>query len=280
MNLQFVRYFLTLSQTKNFSRAAEKMNVVQSTFSAGIKKLEEQLDVQLFYRDKRNVRLTPEGEQLLGMAKDLMDAWNRIEITFNHLENKELTVGLLKNILMEAVIPKFNRFKAQFPQYSIRIREGDAGELKTQLKTGELDCAIVKEDSMGDPALSYHFLYEERLMLTLPPNHALAKRSKISVRELAGLPFIQRSSCTLYDEVYSRLETEGIAIEPVFASDNDEVVKGLVSSGVGVALMSKPQREDGQLVHIPFQDAEFVSNIVVCWNKENQKRGLESFLRL
>ncbi|MEO1655691.1 MAG: LysR family transcriptional regulator, partial [Bacteroidota bacterium] len=151
MNLQFIKYFLTLADTHNFSQAADKMNVVQSTFSAGIKKLEEQLDSKLFHRDNRNVRLTPEGEQLLGLAQDLMSSWNKIELTFNHSESKVLVVGLLKNVLIDAVLPHFNKFKVKYPGFNLQIVDGSVEELKKSLQNRELDCVIAKENEMTDP---------------------------------------------------------------------------------------------------------------------------------
>ncbi len=280
MNLQFIKYYLTLAETNNFSKAAVKMNVVQSTFSAGIKKLEEQLDCQLFYRDKRNVRLTPEGEKLMGMAKELMTCWNKIELTFNHHESKELSVGLLKNVLMEAVLPKFNRYKDEYPGYNIKIVEGTADALKRQLKSGELDCVIAKEHDVVDEVFVSSFLYEERLMLTVAKGHALATKPSVVLQQLHGLPFITRAACSLYNDVFTHLKQAGIAINPVFSTENDEVVKGLVAANVGCALMSKPAHEPDNLAYVPIQNAEFVSNIVICWHKENMKKNLDCFIRL
>ncbi|EAY27380.1 LysR family transcriptional regulator [Microscilla marina] len=280
MNLQFIKYYLVLADTHNFTRAAEKMNVVQSTFSAGIKKLEEQLDCKLFYRDKRNVRLTPEGEKLKDMAKELMACWNKIELTYNHHESKNLSVGLLKNILMDAILPKFNKYKNQYPEYAIKIIDGSAEELKKQLIQEELDCVIAKEHDITDPAFFSSFLYEERLMLTVHKGHELASKQSIYLKQLDGLPFITRTACTLYNDVYTKLANEHIKINPVFATENDEVVKGLVTSGVGCTLMSKPNKVEDNLVFIPIRDAEFISNIVIYWHKDNQKKNLDCFLRL
>jgi len=280
MNLQFIRYFLALEQTQNFSQAAQKMNVVQSTFSAGIKKLEEQLDCQLFYRDKRNVRTTPEGQRLVPMAKQLMAAWHNIELTYHQHQSKELTVGLLKNVLMDAVLPRLNKFKEQYPSHRIKIVEGSAEQLKQQLKRGDLDCAIAKEFTITDQAFNSCFLYQERLMLTVPQGHELATRQSVSIKQLHNLPLITRAACSLYTEVYGTLTQHNIEINAVFSSENDEVVKGLVASGVGCALLSKPTNADPALVFIPFNDAEFVSNIVISWHQDNQKKNLEGFLRL
>jgi len=280
MNLQFIKYYLTLAETSNFSQAAEKMNVVQSTFSAGIKKLEEQLDCKLFYRDKRNVRLTPEGEKLQGMAKELMQCWNKIELTYNHHEEKELSVGLLRNILMDAILPKFNKFKDQYPSYLIKLEDGNVEVLKQKLKNGELDCVIAKENDLHDESFITQFLYEERLMLAVSKGHELASKQSVSIKQFDGLPFITRSTCSLYSEVYTRLSQENIKINPVYSTENDEMVKGLISSGVGCALMSKPQAESENVTFIPISDAEFVSNIIICWHKDNRQKNLDCFLKL
>ena len=91
---------------------------------------------------------------------------------------------------------------------------------------------------------------------------------------------IKRSSCSLFDEVYARLEAEDIRFNAVFSSENDDVVRGLVASGVGCALMSKPEHADKGLVYLPIQDAEFTSNIMISWNKSTNKNSLRSFLKV
>jgi DNA-binding transcriptional LysR family regulator len=268
-----------LADTNNFRQAAEKMNVVQSTFSAGIKKLEEQLNCKLFYRDKRNVRLTPEGENLLDLAKELMVSWNKIENAYNHQESTQLSVGLLKNILMDAVIPKFNKYREQHPGYVIKISDGNREELRKQLKREELDCVIAKEGDIVDDSFNQTFLYEEKLMLAINKGHALAHKQCISLKQLNGLSFIARAACALYDDVFARFEEENINVDIVFATENDEVVKGLIASGVGCSLMSKPNKTWDNIVFIPIQDAEFVSNIVIYWHKKNKMKSLKYFLQ-
>ena len=278
MNLQFVLYFTTLAETGNFTKAAERTNVVQSTFSAGIKKLEEQLDCTLFLRDKRNVQLSEEGKRLLPKAQQLLSLWWEIESDFKE-EKRELRVGLLQHLLVEAVLPWFNRFR-QNSSITVKAEEGNSQKLFEKLDHHELDCIFIKAEGLLDEkTYASRFVYQEKLHLAVAADHPLAQKNKISISAINGLPFIQRSACTLFVDVYKVLDEKGVKIEPIFASESDETVKGLVASRVGCSLISPPSSPEPNIRYLPFTDASFTSDIILVWRKDSSFQGLKEFLR-
>ena len=280
MNLQFIKYFVALAETENFTKAAEKTFVVQSTFSAGIKKLEIHLDCPLFYRDKRNVRLTDEGKTLLPKAHRLLSVWNQIEYDFDKFENKKLKIGLLHNIMMDAVLPRISRFKNQFIDYSLSLEEGDKPTLIERLSKEELDCIMVKEGGIDEEVFDTAFLYEEKLMLAISSTHPLACKTKIEFKMLQNLSFIQRNTCPLFGEVHQEFQKRNIKINPVFSTENDETVRGLIASGVGCSLLSKPAKPKQNVVYIPISDAEFISRVALVWKKANPSANLKKFIAI
>lgn len=279
MNLQFILYFTTLAETENFTKAAERTNVVQSTFSAGIKKLEEQLGRELFHRDKRNVQLTEAGRQLLPKAQKLLKMWREIEADFKD-EKRELRVGLLQHILIEAVLPWFGQLK-HHASITVKVEEGTEQKLLGKLDKNQLDCIFIKAGRpLDQQAYASRFIYQEKLHLAVAADHPLSQKNKVPLAALNGLPFIQRSACTLFDEVFAAFHEKGVEIEPILVSENDETVKGLVVSGVGCSLLSPPHQPEPHIRYIPFTDASFTSDIILVWRKDSQFKGLKEFLRV
>ncbi len=278
MNLQFIKYFIVLAEIKNFTKAAEKMYVVQSTFSAGIKKLEEHLDCQLFYRDKRNVNLTPEGFALLPKAKKLLSQWNTIESEFTNTDQKILQIGILNNILFDAIIPNFKSFQELYGQYQVQITEENRDSLLEMLEKEKLDGIYIENGSFDESIFKSRMVYKEKLDVALPNNHPLAEKSQLSLKALDGLPFIERCNCALFNEVEEAFSENGIKTIPVFKANNDDTVTSLISSGIGISLLSKPSKPIEGIRFIPLSDADFKRQLIFVWKKSHNSKALQNFL--
>ncbi len=278
MNLQFIKYFVTLAETKNFTKAAEKVHVVQSTFSAGIKKLEEHLECKLFFRDKRNVSLTPEGVTLLPKAKKILSQWSEIESDFIHSEAKVLQIGILNNILFDAIIPKLKSFQEMYGQYQVHITEDDKETLLKKMSSGELDGIYIENEVVDEKQFQTRLEYEEKLDVAVPIGHPLAAKDRLEINALDGAPFIKRCNCVLFNEVEERFNQNGIEITPVFKAHNDDTVTSLISSGIGISLLSKPLKAIEGIKFIPLTDANFTRQIIFVWKREEGSQALSSYL--
>ena len=175
MNLQFVKYFLVLSSTENFTNSARQLNVVQSTFSAGIKKLEEQLDVQLFERNNRSVKLTEHGRLFLPKAKDLLDQWVDIEQSFKVHDNETIRIGFVQNISISDVLQHINAFKKENALSTIDILEEKERKLHELLGKGEID-AFFSDDNESNSDFNQLTVATEKLYLAINANHLVAKK--------------------------------------------------------------------------------------------------------
>ncbi|MCH2043930.1 MAG: LysR family transcriptional regulator [Saprospiraceae bacterium] len=279
MNLQFIKYFITLAEYRNFTKAAEKNFVVQSTFSTGIKKLEEVLDCQLFYRDKRNVNLTKEGEQLLPKAKELLSLWNSIEISFREDQVKMLKVGILNTIHhTDIVVPILKNFRELYKAYQFELIEDTQASLLERLKKNELDVVFVQEEDLGTNIFSKRFVYEEKLEVLLPASHELHNKSKIKLSELDNLSFIKHGNCVLNHQVEEQFRERGLELNEIFTVQHSEMLISLVSSNMGISLMAKPQSHSNLITFVPIADAEFKRDIILVWKNNNESKALKCFL--
>jgi DNA-binding transcriptional LysR family regulator len=278
MNIQFIKYFVVLAETQSFTKSAEKMHVVQSTLSAGIKKLEEQLDCQLFFRDKRTVRVSNEGMILLPKAKQILTLWSSIESEFLHNEAKVLRIGVLTSLLADAYVPLLKSFQDLYGQFKVHITEDLRNNLFNQLEQGELDGIFIESEMINKSAYNSRMVYEEKLDIAVPVNHHLAGKEKLELSALHEMPFIERCNCPLFEDVHEAFSKRSIQTSSVFTAHSNDTVTALINSGIGVSLLSKPVQLVDGIKFIPIADAEFIRKISLVWRKDNDSKALANFL--
>jgi len=280
MNLQFIKYFIALAECENFTRASERVHVVQSTFSSGIKKLEESLDTKLFDRDKRNVNLTKSGEALLPKAKKLLSLWHDIEHDFKGKESKILQLGFVQNVSLEAVIPYANGFKALNPLSEVFITEDKHSVLLKMLENEKLDVFFTEDQKIDASKFDSVVVASEKLYLAVNHKHSLAKKESIPLSALHEEHFIERSHCALYNEVYEELNKAQIKPKKVFSALNNETVAALVSSGIGITLMPKPIFLLPEVKFLKISDFDFIRKIILVHKKAHKNPALNEFLTI
>ena len=252
----------------------------QSTFSAGIRKLEEQLNCQLFYRDKRNVRLTEAGLNLLPKAKDLLARWHAIETEFNHQEPRNLRLGASQNLAADAIVPELSRFLDLYGHYHVTLREETYAELLILIEKEELDAAFVPEYEIDHDLVDSKFIFEEKLAVAVPSTHPYSSKESLSVIDLHELPMIERKHCSLFDKVAKALKDRDIQPTTVFTAQNNDMATAMVSSGMGFSLMNRPPKPKEGITFLPLSDADFVGRIDLIWKKNRMTRPLANFLGL
>ena len=280
MNLQFIRYFVLLAETKSFTKAAEKAFVVQSTFSSGIKKLEEHFGCSLFYRDKRNVELSVEGELLLPKAKDLLARWHSMEYEMQHRDQGYVRFGIHNSLDVGMVLPEIKRFKKLYPHYHFVLEECDEQQLFEKLDTGELDGIFFEYPEIDEKKYAYKMISNDKLELVVPEDHPLASKKQVSIKALDGQPFIDRCPCKITEEIERAFEEKNVKIDPVFVARNDDTVFSLIASGIGLSLLNKASDDRKGVSYIQLSDVEFRREIVFIWRKGNQSVSLKNFLNI
>ncbi|MCG8601713.1 MAG: LysR family transcriptional regulator [Verrucomicrobiales bacterium] len=192
MELRQLRYFCTVAEKGNFTRAAKACNVSQPSLSQQIIGLENELGEPLFIRHPRRIELTEAGEMLLTHARNMLREAEAAELAFRRrTTNVEGTVkiGAIPTIAPYLVPSLLSGFAEHFPSVRIIIREDTTSAQVELLGKSELDLAIVSDITTADrKRWSLHFreIFRERLLLALPSSHELATRS--GAIPLAELP--------------------------------------------------------------------------------------------
>ncbi|WP_332770950.1 LysR family transcriptional regulator [Phenylobacterium sp.] len=242
MDRYLLRYFLAIVETGNFSRAAARENVAQPTLSAGIAKLEGQLQARLFDRTNRRVHLTEAGSRFLVHARRIEHEFNLAQAAVSGAARPEqLRVAVLSTIptaLLEQTLAR------RGGDEQIELLEGSEREVLSLLDRGRVDAALTILRPASD-RFGAERLCEEGYSLALPAGHRLARADSLRGEELADEVMMVRRHCEVLAET-SRYFIER-NVRPFFSyrGVSDDRVLGLVRAGLGITVMPDGHRDPG-----------------------------------
>jgi DNA-binding transcriptional LysR family regulator len=196
VELRHLEYFVAVAAELNFSRAAQRIHVVQSALSASVSRLEKELGVELFDRSKRQIALTAAGDVFLAHAREVMHTAHRARTSVDAFRDQlagTVTLGTLMSWGTLNLPAALEEFRASNPLVTVRLRQsvtGSAGHL-TAIVDGEMDLALVSISTSGSQLVTLRELMREPMVFVCESSHPLADRRRIELADLAGHDFIQ-----------------------------------------------------------------------------------------
>jgi len=274
MNLTELRYAVALARERHFGRAAASCHVTQPTLSVAIKKLEDELRVQLFERHRHDVRITPAGEAIIAQAQRVLEEAERLR-TLASPEVQQfgtpLRVGAIHTIgpyLYPALVTAARRIA---PQLALVIEENFTHVLAQRLRDGEVD-AILIALPFAEPGVVVTPLYDEVFEVLLPAAHPLAKKKQISPDALDSEPVLMlgEGHC-LRDQVLSfcpHIQRAGQRTE--VSASSLETIRHMVAAGMGISVLPQtacksPWYEDNVLLTRPFTQPQPQRRVALAW---------------
>ena len=247
MDLRQLRYLVALADERHFTRAAAREHIAQPALSQQIRRLETEVGLALVERTTRRVALTDAGEMLVHRARRILaevdDA--RAELgTLAGVKGGRLSVGALHTmgpVDLSLLLASFHR---NHPAVELTVREQSSEELAEMLRDDVIDLAFLSvTERIQSRGLELRRLVTEELVAVLPTHHPLAKREGVSLKELAGDPFISFRAGSRLRELLEGAAAD-VGFEPHIALESNESrrIRSLVSSGLGVAILP---RSDG-----------------------------------
>lgn len=252
VDLQQMRYVVAVAEERSFTRAAQRCFVVQSALSHQIKALERELGVTLFARSSRRVDLTPSGEAFLLGARACLAAAERAATdaaAASGVIRGELAIGMIPTVTACDLPAGIARFHHAHPQVRIRVRDGGSDEFIEALKAGTLDLAVLGLGAGRPPqGVEARELSRNSLVAVLPAEHALSRRRRLALEDLAEETFVDFPAGSA-----GRLQSEeafaaaGLRREVPYEAMSTPFMLDLVARGLTVALLPAgvvPPRED------------------------------------
>jgi DNA-binding transcriptional LysR family regulator len=241
VELRQLQHMVALAEEQHFTRAARRVNIVQSALSTSIRQLEVELEAQLFVRNTRQVRLTAAGEVFLSKARvalaAIADAREAVAAV-QGLRRGTLSIGTLQTLPAFLDLPALiEQFHAQHPDIEVRLSQGGSSDLLAQVRNGRLDLAFVPvSEPLEDVATT--MIACEALVVVCAQGHPLAGRSNVPLIELKGQPFVDFDQDWGTRKLVDRGFIEaGVERHIAFEVSDLETLLELVRRGLGIALL-------------------------------------------
>ncbi|WP_339611524.1 LysR substrate-binding domain-containing protein [uncultured Planktosalinus sp.] len=186
MTITQLKYVLMVAEHKNFTKAAEKTFVTQPTLSMQIQKLEEELDILIFDRSTKPLRLTTVGQQIVEQARKIVNEANRMQDIVDQQKGYiggDFKLGIIPTV-MPTLLPMFLKlFTKKHPKVQLKIEELNTEECIQKLNEGNLDAAIAATPLVNENILE-RVIYYEPFVAYITENHRLFSKKEITVEDL------------------------------------------------------------------------------------------------
>lgn len=278
---------LAVAEYLNFRHAANAIGVSQSSVSARIKSLEENLGVLLFERRHRGVRLTEVGRRFVvevsaGIAQ-LDHAVRTAAATSNGLEGR-LTIGLQSPIAVGFLADLRRRYRASYPMIEQSVMEGRSSETVALVRDGKLDVAFVA-GAVNAPDCHSRSLWSEPIVLALPVDHPLAAHDAITWLDLIAETFLVRHGGTgpqVFEHIVRRFSEREGSPHIQRCDVARDTLMGMVAANDGITLTSEAT------THVPFPGVVFraiadetePARFSAVWSAHNRNPALLNMLDL
>lgn len=264
MDLRQLRQFVVLATELNYRKAAERLNMTQPPLSIAIKRLEADLNVQLFERDRLGVRLTTAGSVFLGEARRLLDAAQAaIQATRDADQGRvgSLRVCAVPSASLEWLPALLHRFAARFPSIRLHLSSGSSMGILGELQRGELDAAFLVPPSSGVPGIEWVSLPRQHLMLAVPSGHPVANRKTVKLSELGEETLVtlaHSDSPGFAGEVMALCRSEGFYPKALQESSHALITLPLIAAGLGIAIVPAASRRIAvdHVHYVPLTDSQ------------------------
>jgi len=241
MDINQLEVFLSVAHEKSFSRAAEALSRTQPAISQAVRRLETELGEPLFDRSSKDGTLTAAGRVLYDFAQQMMNLRRHAHSAIRELRDLhrgKLSLSANEYTVM-GLLPLIPTFRARHPHIKIEVKRSLASRIPSEILGREAEIGVVSFKP-NDQAIKSLPVTSDELALIVAPNHPLAAKKMVSVRELGAEAFIAHNVSSPYRErVIKTFEKHRTPLNISMEMPTLEAIKRLVENGMGVALVPR-----------------------------------------
>lgn len=271
MDFKQLRYFQEIVRLGSFTRAAESLHVAQPAISVAIRKLEAELELQLFQRHDRKVTLTAEGERLAEHAQRILQLVDDARLEMQELKGLtkgEVRVGIPGMMGSYYFPPILMAFRHRYPHISLQVIEGGTWQLQQMLENAELDLAVIVSEFLPE-VLEAKTLHSEEMRVVVGLDHPFARQSSVSFEEFFKEELVLFRNGYFHRKVVDRLAAD-IGISPLIGFETNLIplIKSIIKQGFGIStLLAMAVKHDQDLVNLPFKEPVWLE-LCIAWRRD------------
>lgn len=278
---------LAVAEYMSFSQAASAIGIGQSSISARIKALEDELGILLFERNTRGVRLTEAGRRFVAEVEQAMRILDRaVKTAGMHARGEQgvLRIGVYALVAGGFLDTLLEHFRARHEQVALEITESTAMDAQFQIRDDRLDIAFMGR-SHDIPDLNSRVIWRDRLMAVIPASHPLAAREHTEWKDLAGETFIVREAGT-GPQVHDLIVVRTAGRWPVSTIRRFDIGRSallsMIAKGHGISLLVEENAATAPpgVVFRPILDEPESIAFLAVWSPRNHSPALQNLLGL
>lgn len=270
--IKTLQCFLTLVETENFTRAAQKCFITQPTLSKIIQRLEESLGETLLIRNNQKVELTQAGQIFEHSAREILGQWHRLQEDMSNLSG--LKTGRLRlgvcPMMSSLIIGLLTSFRKRYPGIELQMYEYGGFGCEQALLNNSLDIAFTALPTTHETELVNQPLTKYPLLACLPEGHPLADKPQIQWQDFEPYPFILYNKDFSLAKLINRLSRKaGVQLNIAFRSGQWDFLAAMVEADMGVAILPEPichRLSTSKLVFKPMQPA-LTWDLALIWRQ-------------
>jgi len=240
MDIKNLKTFITVSELRNFTKAAKQLGYTQSTVSFQIQQLEEEIGAPLFERIKHQVYITPAGENLLPIAYEMQ---RLSDIALNVQGDKENPEGVVRVAIAESLASwtfgnKFYPFHKKYPKISLKLICGSVEFMMEELENNEADLIYTLDRPIYDNSYKMVLSQPVKMSFVVANDHPLANKKRVSPKELISYPLLLTEKDMSYRAILDReLAKHQLSAEPLIEVGDTHLILQLIKKGIGCSLL-------------------------------------------
>lgn len=228
MQIETFKLFCDLVETGSFSETAERNGITQSAVSQRIKALEDQYEVLLIERGRKNFAVTVEGDVFLKTARDMIDLYQSIAGSLRAMRDRvegELKVSTVYSIGFHELPPILEVYRQRFAEVNPVLQYRRANQVYTDVLASKADVGLVAYPQ-ARKGVEVETVWKDKLVMICPPGHELAQQKSIELKQLDGQRFISfEPDLPTRKALDEMLKQAGVEVKEVMEFDNIETVK-------------------------------------------------------
>ena len=274
MQIENFKIFADLVETKSFSKSAKLNGITQSAVSQQARALERDFKSLLVDRSQKQFQLTLEGQRLYDAAKDILHTYEKLISELQEMKkviSGTIRLSTIYSIGLHELPPFIKKFLHDFPAVNVRVEYRRSNLVYEDILHNAVDFGLVAFP-VKQRQIEILPFREDHLVVIAHPNHPIAKRTEVEVKDLAGQKFIgfdpDIPTRKAVDQIFREHKLE---IEPVMEFDNIETVKRAVEIDHGIAIVPQAtvvqEAKQGTLAMLPFKGRGFTRPLAILHRK-------------
>ena len=285
MDMQRLQTFRTVATLMNFNQAAEVLHYSQSTISAQIKTLENEIGILLFKRVGKSIRLTEAGAKMLVYADKLLAIKEEAvaEVTGKNIISGMLTIRMPQTMAAHYLPRIICEYQPRFPGMCLDITSCAMHSLEHELRIGTVDIAFLFADTIGAKNLACELLCVEPLAIVTHPSHPLATRKSVDFKDLAGQVLLfPKSDCGYRMAFEHTLATQRVIPATSIEMNSIEAIRQTIKAGIGITVIPEiaiqSDVEAGELVRVSWTDNLETAMLMIHYKDKWRSQAVDAFM--